>query len=118
MNIQQNNIYRLIKPYQSNKVYEAKTTLHGAGKCYRELKKGNIKCDSFTIMNINDKSIYDFKMNNKKTEEMILKKDPTELINQNGGNNNILETRIVNLENKINNLENNINNINNIVNKK
>ena len=33
------NIYRLIKPYQSDKVYEAKTTLHGAGKCYRELKK-------------------------------------------------------------------------------
>lgn len=109
MNIQKNNIYRLIKPYQSDKVYEAKTTIHGAGKCYKELKKGNIKCDSFTIMNINDNSIYDFKINNKKTEEMILKKDPSELINQNGGNNNILESRIVNLENKINNLENIIN---------
>ena len=109
MNIQQNNIYRLIKPYQSNKVYEAKTTLHGAGKCYRELKKENVKCDSFTIMNVNNNNIYDFKLNNKKTEEMILKKDPTELINQNGGNNNILESRIINLENKINNLENIIN---------
>jgi hypothetical protein len=77
------NIYRLIKPYQSDKVYEAKTTLHGAGKCYRELKKSNTNCESFSIMNINDNSIYDFKINKK--QEMILNKDPTELLNQKGG---------------------------------
>ena len=37
------NIYRLIKPYQSMTVYDAKTTMHGAGKCYKELKKSMIE---------------------------------------------------------------------------
>lgn len=95
------NIYRLIKPYQSDKVYEAKTTLHGAGKCYRELKKSNTNCDSFTIMNINDNSIYDFKVNKK--QEMILKKDPTELLNQKGGD------ELFQIKNDIQQMKNNIN---------
>ena len=83
------NIYRLIKPYQSMTVYEAKTTMHGAGKCNRELKKSNVNCDSFTIMNINDNSMYDFKMNPSKTPEMILKNNNTNqlLNNQNNQNN-------------------------------
>ena len=111
------NIYRIIKPYQSMKVYEAKTTMHGAGKCYRELKKTNTKCDSFSIMNITDNSIYDFKVSPSKVEEMILKKDPSELLlnnNQIGGAElekltiqfktelNNLSQRIKILENKIN----------------
>jgi hypothetical protein len=81
------NVYRLIKPYQSDKVYEASTTLHGAGKCYRELKKNNVNCDSFTIMNLDDNSMYDFKINEK--PNMILKDDNTNKVNEllNGGGN-------------------------------
>ena len=77
------NVYRLIKPYQSDKVYEANTTMHGAGKCYHELKKNNVNCDSFTIMNLDDKSIYDFKINNK--PQMILKENDkiNELLDKN-----------------------------------
>ena len=117
------NVYRLIKPYQSDKVYEASTTMHGAGKCYHELKKNNVNCESFTIMNLDDKSMYDFKINNK--PQMILKENDkiNELLNkdkllqnnklqQNGGKiddidefKNILQDltkRIKILENKIN----------------
>jgi hypothetical protein len=80
------NIYRIIKPYQSDKVYEATTTLHGANKCYNELKKNNVNCDSFTIMNLNDNSIFDFKINQK--PQMILKDNDKikELLNNNGNN--------------------------------
>ena len=108
------NIYRLVKPYQSNKVYEAMTVMHGAGKCYKELKKSNVNSNLFSIMDINSNLIYDF--NIKPKNEMILKKDPSELlkdstkINQNGGDelfqikNDIehLKNRITSLEGKIN----------------
>ena len=101
------HIYRLTKPYQSDKVYEAKTILHGANKCYNELKKNNIKCNSFTIININNNLIYEFNINKK--PEMLLKDTQStirkELLNQNGENiNNILkllENRIKILETKI-----------------
>jgi hypothetical protein len=77
------NIYRLIKPYQSDKVYEATTTMHGAGKCYQELKKNNVNCSSFTIMNLDDNSMYDFKIHEK--PQMILKENDkiNELLNKN-----------------------------------
>lgn len=77
------NIYRLIKPYQSDKVYEASTTIHGAGKCYNELKKNNVNCNSFTIMNLDDNSMYDFKIHEK--PQMILKENDkiNELLNKN-----------------------------------
>lgn len=84
------NIYRLIKPYQSNKVYEASTVMHGAGKCYKELKNTNVNCDSFSIMDINLNNVYTFNVN--QTQKMILKKDPSELLNQNGGD-EILQIR-------------------------
>lgn len=110
-NINDKSIYRLIKPYQSMKVYEAKTIMHGAGKCYKELKKTNTNCESFSIMNVNDNSIYDFKLNQLKGEQMVLHKNTNELINNNnqyGGNvieklkNDIdmLKNRISALENK------------------
>ena len=83
MNTNNKNIYRLVKPYQSTKVYEASTIMHGAGKCHKELKKSNIMCDTFTIMDINNKSFFNF--NIKPKNEMILKNDPTELLNQEGG---------------------------------
>jgi len=105
------NIYRLIKPYQSNKVYEAMTVMHGAGKCYKELKKSNVISDSFSIMDINSSLIYDF--NIKQKNEMILKKDPSELlnnepikINQNGGDDFFqLKNEIIQIKNRITILE-------------
>jgi len=109
------NIYRLIKPYQSTNVYEAKTTMHGAGKCYRELKKLNVKCDSFSIMNINDNSVYDFKLGQSRMPDMILKNNTNDLLNKNNKNNQnnqiggadimTLKTQIDNLTNRIKILE-------------
>jgi hypothetical protein len=116
------NIYRLVKPYQSNKVYEALTVMHGAGKCYKELKKSNVNCESFSIMDINSNSIYEF--NIKPKNEMILKKDPSELlkkdpyellkdstkINQNGGDELFqIKNEIEQLKNRISTLEGKIN---------
>jgi hypothetical protein len=107
MNTPDKSIYRLIKPYQSMKVYEAKTIMHGAGKCYKELKNTNTKCESFSIMNVNDNTIYDFKLNPSRTETMILQKDCNELINnQNGGSElEKLKNDIELLKNKIEILE-------------
>lgn len=103
------NIYRLVKPYESNKVYEALTIKHGAGKCYKELKKSNIISDSFSIIDINSSLIYDF--NIKKKNQMILEKDPSELLNnnltQNGGNGLFqLMKEIEKIKNRITILEN------------
>lgn len=102
------NIYRLVKPYQSNKVYEAMTVMHGAGKCYKELKKSNIISDSFSIIDVNSSLIYDF--NIKQKNEMILKKDPSELLNKNiNENNQIGGDEIFQIKNDIIQLKNDIN---------
>ncbi len=108
MNNNDKSIYRLIKPYQSMKVYEAKTIMHGAGKCYKELKKTNSQCESFSIMNVNDNSIYDFKLNPSHTQKMVLHKDTNELINNQYGGNEIemLKNEIDMLKNRITALEN------------
>ena len=110
MNTNDKSIYRLIKPYQSMKVYEAKTIMHGAGKCYKELKKSNTNCESFTIMNVNDNNIYDFKLNQLKSQQMVLHKNTNELINNNNqyGGNEIekLKNDIDMLKNRISALEN------------
>ncbi len=96
------NIYRLIKPYQSNKVYEASSIIHGAGKCYKELKKSGIASESFSIINITDNSAHNF--NIKQTDKMIIKKDPTELLN--GGDElTRIKYEIEQLKNRISSLE-------------
>jgi hypothetical protein len=98
------NIYRLIKPYQSNKVYEASTVMHGAGKCYKELKKANINSDIFSIMDINLNTVYDFNINPK--NKMILEKDPNELLNQNGGDELFqIKNEIEQIKNRLTTLE-------------
>jgi hypothetical protein len=99
------NIYRLVKPYQSTKVYEASTIMHGAGKCHKELKKLNILCDSFTIMDINNKLFYNF---NTKQSNINKMKDPSELLNQNGGNSGNGSNEFNQLRNEINELKNRI----------
>jgi tRNA(Phe) wybutosine-synthesizing methylase Tyw3 len=107
------NIYRLVKPYDSNKVYEAMTIMHGAGKCYKELKKSNVNTDSFSIIDINSSQVYNF--NIKQKEKMILKKDPSELLDnvnnlnnlQNGGDEFVqLKNEIEQIKNRITVLEN------------
>ena len=110
------NIYRLIKPYQSNKVYEASTFMHGANKCYRELQKNNVKCDMFTVLNINDNSMYDFNIKDK--PQMLLQEknidenkinEIQELLNNTQiGGGDVINTDIVELKNKINLLEDRI----------
>ena len=95
------NLYRLVKPYESNKVYEASSIMHGAGKCYKEIKKTNTITNDFSILDINTNNIYEFKIN--PTQQMLLKKNPDELLNkniQNGGNKIDLE----NLQKQINEL--------------
>ena len=82
------NLYRLVKPYESNKVYEATSVMHGAGKCYKEIKKTNTITNEFSMIDINSNNIYEFKIN--PTQQMLLKKDPNELLsfnklNQDGG---------------------------------
>lgn len=105
------NIYRLIKPYESNKVYEAKTTMHGAGKCYKELKAENVICNSFTIQNLADNTTYDFKVDSKpKLESLIIHSDSKNNKIQKGGLNiEIMENRLRQIESRITNLENKIN---------
>ena len=105
------NIYRLIKPYESNKVYEAKTTMHGAGKCYKELKAENVICNSFTIQNLADNTTYDFRVDSKpKLESLIIHSDNKNRKNQKGGLNiEIMENRLRQIESRITNLENKIN---------
>lgn len=56
------SLYRLIKPYQSDKVYESSSIMHGAGKCYKEIIKSNSNTPEFSIMEINSNQIYDFKV--------------------------------------------------------
>jgi hypothetical protein len=98
------NLYRLVKPYQSDKVYEASSIMHGAGKCHKELKKTNTNVDSFSIMDINSNNIYEFKIN--PIHQMLLKKDPDELLNNNQNGGNVMN--IENIKNQINELTNRV----------
>ena len=95
-------IYRLIKPYQSNTVYEARTIMHGAGKCYKELKKNNVSSNTFSIMNINDNNVYNFNINKQPEIEMLLKKEDTVM---SGGGIIELKTQIKHLEDRLDILE-------------
>ena len=105
-------LYRLVKPYQSDKVYESSSIMHGAGKCYKELKKTNSNTPEFSIMDINTNQIYDFKVSS--SPKMIFNKNPDELLKtqqiqqnqtQEGGN-IINEINEINDINKINELKN------------
>ena len=101
-------IYRLVKPYQSNKVYEASTFMHGANKCYRELHKNNVKCNSFTILNINDNLIYEF--NIKKKPQMILQEknihdNGYELSINNSKSTKLSKTNFVGIQELLNNTQ-------------
>jgi len=103
------SLYRLVKPYQSDKVYESSSIMHGAGKCYKELKKTNLNTQEFSIIDINTNQLYDFKVSS--SPNMIFHKNPDELLqtqeNQNGGNNyiNELKNKITELTLRIEKLE-------------
>ena len=106
------SLYRLVKPYQSDKVYESSSIMHGAGKCYKELKNTNTHTPDFSIMDINTNQIYDFKVSPSpkmiiaSNNTNIMQKNPDELIGnqQEGGNNNNNNTNINELKNTIVNL--------------
>jgi hypothetical protein len=105
MNNSQENLYRLIKPYDSNLLHASTTMMGGASKCYKELKKTSPVATNFSIMHMKTNQIYDFDINNTNQN-----------INQTGGGatptfsemehlkNYVtsLERRIIDLENKIN----------------
>jgi hypothetical protein len=105
------SLYRLVKPYQSDKVYESSSIMHGAGKCYKELKKTNSNTPEFSIMDINTNQIYDFKVS--PSPKMILHKNPDELLptqqTQEGGNDihyiKELKNKIIDLTSRIEKLE-------------
>lgn len=104
MNNSQENLYRLIKPYDSNLLHASSTMMGGASKCYKELKKSSQNATNFSIMHMKTNQIYDFDINQNQN------------INQSGGGtiptlsemgevrNYVasLEKRIIDLENKIN----------------
>jgi hypothetical protein len=110
MNNSQENLYRLIKPYDSNLLHTSSTMMGGASKCYKELKKTSPIATNFSIMHMKTNQIYDFDINNINQN-----------VNQTGGNiatlsemeqvrNYVtsLEKRIIDLENKINGNRENI----------
>ena len=78
MNMPSNsNLFRLIKPVDSNKVYNGKTIMHGAGKCYKELKSKNIQSNSFSIIEINQNQVYTFKIKSMPKIENLITNNQT-----------------------------------------
>lgn len=110
------NLFRLIKPVSSNKVYESKTIMHGAGKCYKELKTHNIKASSFSIIEINQNQVYTFKINSKSNANFEPKIESLVTNNQNGGLNQKVRDDFMILK-KLEGLEKNIQNLNIRINK-
>ena len=104
------NLFRLIKPVESNKVYNSRTIMHGAGKCYKELKTHNIKASSFSIIEINQNQVYTFKINSEPKVESLITN------NQNGGLNQKARDEFMILK-KLEGLEKNIQNLNIRINK-
>jgi len=95
--MQTDQLFRLIKPYQSNKVYKAHSLMKGAGKCYSEFKKSGYDAKSFSIMNIDTNQVHDFNVTPKPTAIPINSKS-----NLLGGNNTNDTNDTVNI--KLNNL--------------
>jgi uncharacterized protein (UPF0335 family) len=113
--MQNQQLYRLIKPYQSNKVYKSHSIMKGAGKCYKEFKNSGYDAKSFSIMNIDTNHVYDFNVNSKPSA-ITINKDLRDLNKQSsniilGGNNNIdtIDTKLNNLIKRVEKLENKLN---------
>ena len=64
MNNTQENYYRVIKPYESNLLHVSSSLIGGASKCYKECKKVSPQSQSFSVMHMKSKQIYDFNVNN------------------------------------------------------
>ena len=58
------NLYRVIKPYDSNLLHSSKSLMGGASKCYKEVKKVSPSASNFSIMHMKSNEIYDFNINN------------------------------------------------------
>ena len=102
----EDNLYRVIKPYDSNLLHSSKSLIGGASKCYKELKKVSPNATNFSIIHMKNNEIYDFNINNMKS------------MNQTGGGPGVnaslsdleilrnqmtsIEKRIIAIENKLN----------------
>ena len=58
------NLYRVIKPYDSNLLHSSKSLMGGASKCYKEVKKVSPTAKNFSVMHMKSNEIYDFNINN------------------------------------------------------
>jgi hypothetical protein len=111
------NLYRVIKPYDSNLLHQSKSLIGGASKCYKELKKVSPRASNFSIMHMKTNEIYDFNINNMNQtggaagDEMggtnASLSDLETLKNQMSS----IEKRIIAIENKLNitNVDDNMN---------
>ena len=60
----EDNLYRVIKPYDSNLLHSSKSLMGGASKCYKEVKKVSPTAKNFSVMHMKSNEIYDFNINN------------------------------------------------------
>ena len=98
--------FRLVYPYESDKIYNKTKIKNAADECYNELKQSNNNnYNYFCVMNIDKNHIYNFEI--KKTKNKI---------NQNDNTNNTLNTEQI--KNKIKYFESNLNKFKDKLNKK
>ena len=99
--------FRLVYPYESDKIYNKTKIKNAADECYNELKQSNNNnYNYFCVMNIDKNHIYNFEIK-KKTKNKI---------NQNDNTNNTLNTEQI--KNKIKYFESNLNKFKDKLNKK
>ena len=60
------NKFRLVYPYESDKIYNKETIIKAADECYNELKNSNNNTNFFCIMNLDKNHIYNFEITKHK----------------------------------------------------
>ena len=61
----QENLYRVVKPYDSNILHSSHSLMGGASKCYKEIKKISPSAGEFSVIQMNTNQVYDFNINNQ-----------------------------------------------------
>ena len=89
----EDNLYRVIKPYDSNLLHSSKSLMGGASKCYKEVKKVSPTAKNFSVMHMKSNEIYDFNKNN------------TNNLNQMGGGTNASLSELESLRNQMTSIE-------------
>jgi len=112
----EDNLYRVIKPYDSNLLHSSKSLIGGASKCYKEVKKVSPTAANFSVMHMKTNEIYDFNINNN------IKQLGGGADNDNGGINaslsdlEILKNQLLSIEKRVIAIEDKLNmpNMNNM----